>query len=236
MLQDEYRQLYKRIKRGWNDSVSIYKELVRENIHNDTVVLEAGCGFSDLFRSEYGKAKRVIGVDINKEFLERNEDVDEKIVSDLESIPQVKDSSIDLIISSWVLEHFENPCKVFGEFSRVLKRGGKLIFLTPNSLNYVVALNRIIPDSLRKFVVGKMSKDLVTDPMPAYYRANTVPRLKNLAKESGLKVGRLILNGDPTYVAINKFFFYIGVVIEAILNLPILRNCKVHLIGVMRKE
>ena len=113
MLQDEYRQLYKRINRGWNDSILIYKEIERKNIDEDTVVLEAGCGFSSLFKDEYRKAKKVIGVDINRGFLDRNEFVDEKVVSNLESIPQVQSSSIDLIISSWVFEHLEDPEKVF---------------------------------------------------------------------------------------------------------------------------
>lgn len=236
MLQDEYRQLYKTINKNWNDSVSIYKESVRKNIGKKSVVLEAGCGFSDLFKEEYKNARKVIGVDVNREFLENNKCVDEKIVSDLMSIPQVESNSIDRIISSWVFEHLENPKKVFSEFSRVLKRGGKLIFLTPNALNYVVILNRLIPCSLRKFIVGKMSKNLVTDPMPTFYRANTVKKIKDLARENGFEFEQLSLNGDPTYVAINKFFFYIGVVIEAILNLPILRNYKVHIIGVMRRD
>ncbi|GAF90999.1 unnamed protein product, partial [marine sediment metagenome] len=87
--------------------------------------------------------------------------------------------------------------------------------------------NRLIPDFLRNFVVGKMSKDLVTDPMPAFYKANSVRNLTNLAHENKFKIEQFILNGDPTYVAINKFFFYIGVIIEAVLNLPVLRNCKV---------
>jgi ubiquinone/menaquinone biosynthesis C-methylase UbiE len=236
MLQDEYRRLYKKLNPPWKDSVSIYKKLVQKHIVNQPVVLEAGCGFSDIFKNEYKRAKKVIGVDINEKFLKSNKCVDEKIVSDLENIPQVESNSVDLIISSWVFEHLKDPAKVFSEFSRVLKEGGKLVFLTPNSLNYIVTLNRIIPGSLRKFVVGKMSRDLVTDPMPAFYRANSAGKLKQLAKKSGFEIEQMILNGDPTYVAINKLFFYLGIVIEAMLNLPILKNCRVHIIGVMRKK
>jgi ubiquinone/menaquinone biosynthesis C-methylase UbiE len=235
MIQDDYRHLYKELNPHWNDSVSIYKSLVRENINKQSIVLEAGCGFSDLFREEYERAKRVIGVDISEEFLKMNNVVDEKIVSDLESIPQVNDSSIDLIISSWVFEHLKHPEKVFKEFGRVLKRGGKVIFLTPNSWNYVVFLNRIIPESLREFIVGRMSKNLVTDPMLAYYRANSKVKIKKLARISGLKVEEFVLNGDPTYVAINKLFFYMGVLVEFFLNLPFLRNFRVHLTGVLKK-
>jgi len=45
-----------------------------------------------------------------------------------------------------------------------------------------------------------------------------------------------MINGDPTYVAINKVFFYIGVFIEAVLSLPLLRQTKVHIIGVLTKQ
>lgn len=235
MLQDDYRSFYKRISKGWEDSVSIYQKLVREHINKKTVVLEAGCGFNDMFKDEYKKAKKVIGLDISEEFISKNTVVDEKIVSPLEDMSAVRTSSIDLVISSWVLEHISDPDKVFSEISRVLKPGGKFIFLAPNKWNYVLILNRIISKRMRMFVVGKMAKDLETDPMPAYYRANSAGAIKQLAKKNSMTIEKLVLNGDPTYVAINKFFFYIGVVIDAILSLPILNRMKVHLIGVMAK-
>lgn len=236
MIQDDYRRLYCKVNSNWKDSISIYKELVRKNIKKNSVVLEAGCGFSSMFKDEYRKAKRVIGVDVNEDFLQMNDVLDEKIVANLESIPQIKNSSVDLIISSWVFEHFRKPENVFCEFSRVLKKGGKVIFLTPNNLNYVVILNRLVPESLRKSIVGKMSKDLVTDPMPAFYKANSVKKLKELAKTNDLSFSRIILNGDPTYIAINKLFFKIGVFIEKIQDISLFRKFRVHIIGIMKKN
>ncbi|MBN2016452.1 class I SAM-dependent methyltransferase [Candidatus Dojkabacteria bacterium] len=234
MQQEDYRKLYKSINKSWADSVSIYKNLVAENINKDTVVLEAGCGFSNLFKNEYQRAKKVIGVDVNKEFLELNPLLKEKIVANLESMPQVKDKSIDLIISSWVLEHLKNPKEIFKEFSRVLKEGGKVIFLTPNALNYVVILNRLIPASLRNLIAKRMNKDLVTDPMPAFYKANSWSRIKSLASDNGFQIEEFILNGDPTYIAISKLFFFFGVALEAILSLPFLKNFRVHIICVLK--
>lgn len=236
MLQDEYRDLYKKINSGWDDSVSRYKDIVRKYINGDTVVLEAGCGFSDMFEKEYAKAKKVIGLDISEEFLAKNTVVDEKIVSPLEDMSPVSDNSVDLVISSWVLEHVQDPKRVFHEISRVLKPGGRFVFLAPNKWNYVVMLNSIISKKMRMFVVQRMAQDLETDPMPAYYRANSVGVIQRLAKENDMTIERLIVNGDPTYVAVNTLFFYIGVVIEAILALPVLRRTKVHLIGVLRKD
>ena len=182
MLQDEYRQLYKRINKGWEDSVSLYKKLINKQIDKTTVVLDAGCGFSDLLKEEYERCKKVIGVDISPKFLAKNEWVDVKIVANLESIPKIRDNSIDVIVSSWVFEHLKNPNRVFSEFYRILKKGGKLIFLTPNALNGVILLNKMIPSLVRKFLIGKMSKDLETDPMEAFYKANSLMALKRLAE------------------------------------------------------
>lgn len=35
----------------------------------------------------------------------------------------------DLVVMGWVAKHLENPQKVFNEIHRVLKPGGKVIFL-----------------------------------------------------------------------------------------------------------
>jgi len=134
MVQDEYRQLYKRINRNWNDSVSLYKELVQKSINKNSVIVDAGCGFSDMFQKEYKQAKKVIGIDISEEFIKNNKHLDEKIVSSLSSIPQIKDNSIDLIVSSWVFEHLEYPEKVFSEFQEFLSKVDRLYFLLQMSV------------------------------------------------------------------------------------------------------
>jgi len=236
MTQDEYRDYYEKINLKWNDSVSIYKEIVSGLINENTVVLEAGVGFSSMYREEYKRAKKVIGVDISAEYLEMNDILEEKIVADLSNFPQVPDNSVDLIISSWVLEHLLTPEKVFSEFHRVLKKGGKIVFITPNASNYIVFLNKIIPHWFRVKVASKLGGKLTVEPMKTYYRANTVRKLNQLISLNNLRLDKLIINGDPTYIAINKIFFYIGIFIEKVLSLPLLRNMRVHFIGVVSKE
>jgi ubiquinone/menaquinone biosynthesis C-methylase UbiE len=236
MTQIEYQDLYKKINKNWNDSVSIYKSIVSKLVTSDTVIMEAGCGFSNLYTEEYKRAKHVIGVDISKEYLEMNDLIKEKIVSDLSSIPMIKDNSVDLIISSWVFEHLETPEKVISEFGRVLKPGGRAVFLTPNALNYVVMINKVIPHWFRVWAATKLGGKLTVEPMKTFYRANTIGELKSMAKKAGLNSDETILNGDPTYIAVNKVFFYIGVFIEAVLSLPILNKTQVHIIGVFRKD
>lgn len=52
------------------------------------------------------------------------------IISDIVSIPE-PDASFDAILCSEVLEHIPDPIKAIKEFSRLLRKGGKLILTAP---------------------------------------------------------------------------------------------------------
>ncbi len=58
-----------------------------------------------------------------------------------DSIP-LPDASFDVIISTEVIEHLENPRAMAREFSRLLKPGGKIVVTTPNqeSLRSLISL------------------------------------------------------------------------------------------------
>jgi SAM-dependent methyltransferase len=57
------------------------------------------------------------------------------IISDITSIP-LKDSAMDLIICTEVLEHLYNPDGALREFSRILKDGGELAITMPYGCHY----------------------------------------------------------------------------------------------------
>ena len=52
------------------------------------------------------------------------------IISDITSIPEL-DNSFDAILCTEVFEHLPDPLAAIAEFSRLLKRGGKLIITAP---------------------------------------------------------------------------------------------------------
>jgi len=64
------------------------------------------------------------------------------IQSDLNYPIDVPDNSFDLIVSTEVIEHLENPRAIFREFYRMLRPSGQLIVTTPNqeSIRAFVAL------------------------------------------------------------------------------------------------
>ena len=59
-----------------------------------------------------------------------DEDIDAAARADLGALP-FRDEMFDIAISSHVAEHLTQPERVFGELSRVLKPGGRLLILTP---------------------------------------------------------------------------------------------------------
>ncbi len=74
---------------------------------NRTVnVLEAGCG--SLSRFEFGSNFHITGIDISSKQLERNENVNEKILGDIQTY-KLQDNQYDIIMCIDVLEHLSKP-------------------------------------------------------------------------------------------------------------------------------
>lgn len=115
----------------WQHDYHVLRRLYKTLVHFvDTYlkeksykILDYGCGtfpYKNLFLSHVSK---YIGVDIGK-----NNDAD-ILVKENETIP-LADKSIDVIISTQVLEHVEKTDFYLSECKRLLKKGGVLILST----------------------------------------------------------------------------------------------------------
>lgn len=233
--QDGYRQKYAELKPGWKDSQTLYRELLEGMICPDIRVLDIGCGHSEFLTKAYSQSNHTYGVDLDASALQKNTLIQNKFVASGENLP-FDDNFFDLVVSAWVLEHVEDPEKFFREVHRVLKPEGKVIFLTPNTWNYNVWIIRAIPNRLHDFLTRRLYGREEGDTFPVRYRINSARRIRRLLPALGFKEEKLILNGDPTYISFNRPLFWVARLVERLLDSKVMRNWRVHIIGVFTKK
>ncbi len=232
--QESYRARYRRLRPGWNDSQRVLQQIVRELVSAESRVLDVGCGHGDFLSSAYSGAGEVWGVDPDPAALGRNRAIANLRQGSVESLPFAA-AEFDLVIMTWVAEHLERPQRALGEITRVLRPGGRLLILTPNAWNYNTWLIRAVPNRLHHSFTKRLYGRQDRDTYPVRYRMNTPARLRALAAQAGLTEERLLLNGDPTYVAFNPVLFWLAVAAERVLDQAPLRRGRVHLIGQYRR-
>ena len=135
----------------------VYDACVDRLLKPSDAVLDAGCGRTlPVLKKYIGRATRLIGVDL-VDFAEECPGI-ETYNADLSRLP-LPDSCVDLIISRSVFEHLTVPEQVYGEFARILRPGGAVVFLTPNLWDYGSLAARLITNSFHgkvvKYVEGR---------------------------------------------------------------------------------
>ena len=193
-----------------------------------------GCGRSDLLSPELAGLALAVGADPDHASLIRNETLQLRVAATGERLP-FRDAAFDLVILTWVLEHLERPITVFREIDRVLVRGGRVAFLTPNAWNYNAWLIRAVPNALHHAFTSRLYGRSAADTFPTRYRCNSPRRIASVLSPLGYVPERVLFNGDPSYIALNEPLFRLGVLLESLYRLGPLRRARVHIIGVYRK-
>jgi 2-polyprenyl-3-methyl-5-hydroxy-6-metoxy-1,4-benzoquinol methylase len=115
-------------------------DFLRKNIlanipENVSVVLDIGCGGAWLAKNLLPTGKSVISTDISdinpikaiKNFSSKNHF---GLVADVFQLP-LKESSIDCVIASEIIEHVDDPIRFISCLLKVIKKGGCMIITTP---------------------------------------------------------------------------------------------------------
>ena len=193
-----------------------YRILEREAmkyVKPQSVLLDAGCGHSaPLLLNLAPYVGRAIGVDV----CTSHPTGVEYIQSDL-AHTGLPDESVDLVVSRSVLEHLSAPADVFHELHRVLRPGGRFVFLTPNRWDYASIGALAIPNRLHPKLVRWLTNRQERDTFPTFYRANTNRAIHRLAGQSGFEVQFVqYLNQYPDYFRKIPPLFLLGVAYERI--------------------
>ena len=201
----------------------------------EIVLLDAGCGHSTLLEEQYKQCKKVIGVDLDRHGLNKNNLVDQKIMSDLIEIP-LPDNSVDIYVSAWVLEHIKKPKKFIKEVNRLLKPGGYFVFITPNKDGWYAVISEAIPDSFHSTIVEKMYKRPADDTFQTYYKLNSREDIdKRLQVPEKFKKIQFVYNDDPKYIGFTWITRPFGLLWHKIVMTKPMRNERLHLIGLYKK-
>lgn len=111
----------------------VNEDLLPEDIANKKV-LDAGCGTGWFAGAANKRKANVTAMDIGPDLLQKVSKKYPNISTVEGSVMNMpfSDNSFDIVISSEVIEHVENPEKAIAEISRVLKPNGIAIITTPN--------------------------------------------------------------------------------------------------------
>ena len=208
------------LRRFYGDSphpYRLFEEQVDRSIGPDSVLLDAGCGRSvPVLRKFAGRAARLIGVEL-VDFTDVPPGI-ETYRTDLAAIP-LPDASVDVVMSRSVFEHLEDPEAVYREFARILRPGGRVIFLTANMWDYATLAARVIPNRFHSRIVKYTEGRDEEDVFPTRYRTNTRRAVERLAAQAGLKIESFGYLGQyPNYLMFNAGLFLLGTAYDKLVS------------------
>lgn len=113
-------------------------------------VLEAGCGQYPSPLGLDGRA-RIVGIDVSRAQLDRNEWAEEKILGDVTS-HEFGAAEFDVIVCWDVLEHLPNPGAALDRFVHAIRAGGLVVIKVPNVLSGKGLITKLSPHWFHVFV------------------------------------------------------------------------------------
>ena len=188
----------------------ILERSILDQVRAEDTVLDIGCGrTAPLLSTLKGRAKTLVGIDlVDFSVTEDGLDLINNSVSDMSA---VRSESVDLSYSRSVMEHVEDADQAYAEISRVLRKRGRYIFLTPNFWDYASLISYLTPNRLHPAIVSYTEGRKHEDTFPAYYRSNTRGSIGRLSRRHGFAIEDFRYLGQyPSYFVFNKHLFWLG--------------------------
>jgi ubiquinone/menaquinone biosynthesis C-methylase UbiE len=233
--REKCEQIYDKYYRGRKFHDSLYRDLIRKYLRPGQRVLDAGCGRYLRFCRELSDTATVVGIDLDSVLETDNTAAPFAIRGDVGALP-FPSAHFDMVISRSVVEHLEDPSKVFREFARVLRPGGKVVVITPNKYDYVSVIAALTPYKVHRSLVSRIFHVPEDDIFPTLYRANTRPAIRKTFDSAGLVEKELnTINHYPAYLMFSPMLFRLGVLYERVTSMAPFAGLRGSLLGVFEK-
>ena len=198
-------------------------------------LLDAGCGRTAPVLVKFRhQAARLVGIDL-VEFPSTIEGIELRR-GDL-AHTGMPDASVDLVMSRSVMEHVTDPMAVYGEMQRVLRPGGRFVFLTGNFWDYAALVACAVPNRFHPWIVRRTEGREEDDVFPTAYRTNTRRAVRRWAGANGFDVEAFDYLGQyPSYFMFNGPLFLVATGYEKLLRrVRPLRFLQGWILAVLRK-
>jgi SAM-dependent methyltransferase len=177
------------------DHTLVERRLLDEALRPGAIALDAGCGRTTRLRDYRDRISRLVGVDSDAEAGRENPYVDEFVAADLDDALPFDNGSFDLVYANFVVEHLTRPDRAFAEWRRVLRTEGRLVLLTSNRANPLMAAADRLPERVRLGVKRRGAGAVERDVYATSYLANTPTELVRVAAGAGFQPVRIELVG-----------------------------------------
>ena len=229
------QQLFQKYYAGRKFHDTLYRDVIRKHLSSGHRVLDAGCGRYLRFGYEFSGSAQVVGIDLDSTLETTNRRPPYGVRGDLSLLPFASDG-FDIIISRSVIEHLECPQKVFQEFARVLRPGGKVILLTPNKYDYVSLIAAMTSYRIHRALVSRIFQVSEDDVFPTLYRANTISAMRSALASAGLEENKIrMINHYPAYLMFSPVLFRLGVLYERLTSLEALQSLRGSILCIFEK-
>lgn len=213
-------------------------KIIAENSPKLTLDIGGGrsCSFSRLDGAS--RCTRILAVDVSEDEIRANSDVDEKVVADVVAGLPLRESSVDLIASSSVLEHLRDTKSFFQVASRVLKKHGYFIHVFTCKFAPFALVNQLLPTAFSHRLISFLRPDKQgVCGFPAVYDGCYYSRIRALLLRNGFQVIAL----QPTFYQSRYFDFIfpcylLSVLYEVLVSSLGLNNLCAYLLVVARKS
>jgi SAM-dependent methyltransferase len=207
-----------------NDGTIEFYLRINSLITSDSVVLDLGAGRGQWFeddkcstrkaiRTMHSKVKEFIAADIDTVVLENRASHRQLVIVDGIDLP---DTSIDVIIADYILEHIDDASQFASEVDRLLMPGGWLCARTPHKHSYVALAARLVSNkyhsSLLKYIQPKRKE---IDVFPTTYALNMHKDVKKVFPQWNDYT--YIYKTDPSYYFGKKWLYFIQKYIQHLL-------------------